>query len=62
MAMVSLERAGSLKYMCLEGGGLPVFPEQICTPIPDSINIWNNRLVPNRERSTSKLYVVTLLI
>ena len=23
---------------------------------------WNNRLVPNRERSTSRLYVVTLLI
>ena len=23
---------------------------------------WNNRLVPNRERSTSKLYIVTLLI
>ena len=23
---------------------------------------WNNRLVPNRKRSTSRLYVVTLLI
>ena len=23
---------------------------------------WNNRLVPNWERSTSKLYIVTLLI
>ena len=23
---------------------------------------WNNRLVPNRERSTSSLYIVTLLI
>ena len=23
---------------------------------------WNNRLVPNQERSTSKLYIVTLLI
>ena len=23
---------------------------------------WNNRLVPNRKRSTSKLYIVTLLI
>ena len=23
---------------------------------------WNNRLVPNRERSTSRLYIVTLLI
>ena len=24
--------------------------------------IWNNRLVPNRERSTSRLYIVTPLI
>ena len=23
---------------------------------------WNNRLVPNQERSTSRLYIVTLLI
>ena len=23
---------------------------------------WNNRLVPNRERSTSRLYIVTLLV
>ena len=23
---------------------------------------WNNRLVPNWERSTSRLYIVTLLI
>ena len=23
---------------------------------------WNNRLVPNRERSTSRLYIVSLLI
>ena len=23
---------------------------------------WNHRLVPNRERSTSRLYIVTLLI
>ena len=23
---------------------------------------WNNRLIPNRERSTSRLYIVTLLI
>ena len=22
---------------------------------------WNNRLVPNRKRSTSRLYIVTLL-
>ena len=24
--------------------------------------IWNNRLVPNRKRSSSRLYIVTLLI
>ena len=24
--------------------------------------IWNNRLVPNRKRSLSRLYIVTLLI
>ena len=23
---------------------------------------WNNRMVPNRKRSTSRLYIVTLLI
>ena len=23
---------------------------------------WNNRLVPNRERSTLRLYIVTMLI
>ena len=23
---------------------------------------WNNRLVPNRKRSTTRLYIVTLLI
>ena len=26
------------------------------------ITTWNNRLVPNRKRSTSRLYIVTLLI
>ena len=24
--------------------------------------MWKNRLIPNRERSTSRLYIVTLLI
>ena len=28
----------------------------------DRTGPWNNRLVPNRERSTSRLYIVTLLI
>ena len=27
-----------------------------------SAKAWKNRLVPNRERSTSRLYIVTLLI
>ena len=29
--------------------------------IPDHLT-WNNRLVPNRKRSTSRLYIITLLI
>ena len=27
-----------------------------------TVRVWNNRLVPNRKRSTSRLYIVTLLI
>ena len=27
-----------------------------------AIGTWNNRLVPNRKRSTSRLYIVTLLM
>ena len=27
-----------------------------------TVRTWNNRLVPNRKRSTSRLYIVTLLI
>jgi len=27
-----------------------------------TVRTWNNRLVPNRKRSTSRLYTVTLLI
>ena len=39
-------------------------PEKlVCSSISDSYNwTWNNRLVPNRKRSTSRLYTVTLLI
>ena len=38
-------------------------PEKsVCRSASNSYNwTWNNRLVPNRERSTSKLYTVTLL-
>ena len=36
---------------------------EICMQVRKKQNWpWNNRLVPNRERSTSKLYIVTLLI
>ena len=27
-----------------------------------TVRTWNNRLVPNRKRSMSRLYIVTLLI
>ena len=39
-------------------------PEKsVCRPRSNSQNqTWNNRLFPNWERSTSRLYVVTLLI
>ena len=35
----------------------------ICRSGSNSLNwTWNNRLVPNKKRSTSRLYIVTLLI
>ena len=39
-------------------------PEKpVCRSGSNSQNwTWNNRLVPNRKRSTSRLYIVTLLI
>ena len=39
-------------------------PEKsVCRSRSNSYNwTWNNRLVPNRERSMSRLYVVTMLI
>ena len=37
--------------------------ESVCRLRSSSYNwTWNNRLVPNRERVTSRLYIVTLLI
>ena len=37
--------------------------KSVCRSRSNNLNqIWNNRLVPNWERSTSKLYIVTLLI
>ena len=36
---------------------------EICTQVRKQQNWkWNNRLVPNQERSTSRLYIITLLI
>ena len=39
-------------------------PEKlVCRSRSNSLNwTWNNRLVPNRKRSTSRLYIVTMLI
>ena len=44
---------------------LPDLPleKSVCRSGSNSENwTWNNRLVPNRKRSTSRLYIVTLLI
>ena len=36
---------------------------EICMQVREQVRIgWNNILVPNRERSTSRLYIVTLLV
>src|SRR5574337_1708334 len=36
--------------------------KSICRSRSNSLNwTWNNKLVPNRERSTSRLYIVTCL-
>ena len=41
---------------------LPV-EKSVCSSRSNSENwTWNNRLLPNRERNTSRLYIVTLLI
>ena len=43
----------------------PYLPSEksVCRTRSDNENWkWNNRLAPNRKRSTSRLYIVTLLI
>ena len=49
-----------------DGNSRPLYlpPEKsVCRSRSNSLNwAWNNRLVPNRERSTSRLCIVTLLI
>ena len=48
-----------------ENSRLPDLPleKPVCRSGSNSYNwTWNDRLVPNRKRSTSRLYIVTLLI
>jgi len=43
----------------------PYLPPEtsVCRSGSNSLNwTWNNRLIPNRKRSTSRLYIVTLFI
>ena len=61
---------------CLDHGNLENSQRDVNTRPPDLLlekpvcrsgsnsqnSTWNNRLVPNRKRSTSRLYIVTLLI
>ena len=52
-------------WRILEEMGTPDLPleKSVCSTRNNSWNrTWNNRLVPNRKRSTSRLYIVTLLI
>ena len=51
-----------LKEMGIPESDLPL-EKPICRSGSNSQNwTWNNRLVPNRKRSASRLYIVTLLI
>ena len=51
------ERDGNIRPL-----NLPL-EKSVCRSGSNSENwAWNNRLVPNRKRSTSRLYIVTLLI
>ena len=52
-------------WKILKEMGIPDLPLEklVCRSGSNSENwTWNNRLVPNRKRSTSRLYIVTLLI
>ena len=52
-------------WRILKGMGPPDLPleKSVCRSGCNSWNwTWNNRLVPNRKRSMSRLYIVTLLI
>ena len=49
-----------------DGNTRPPYPpleKSVCSSRSNSYNwTWNNRLIPNWERGTSRLYIVTLLI
>ena len=52
-------------WKVLKEMGMPDLPleKSVCRSGSNSENwTWNNRLVPNRKRCTSRLYIVTLLI
>ena len=52
-------------WKILKEMGIPDLPPEksVCRSGSNSWNwTWNNRLVPNWERSTSRLYIITLLI
>ena len=52
-------------WKILQEMGIPDLPveKSVCRSGSSSYNwTWDNRLVPNQERSTSRLYIVTLLI
>ena len=45
-----------------EGNGKPLQYSCLENPMNSKNWTWNNRLVPNRKRSSSRLYIVTLFI
>ena len=52
-------------WKILQKKGLTDLPleKSVCRSRSNSYKwTWNNRLVPNKERTTSRLYIVTLLI
>ena len=54
---------GSIPLLCLEGvPDLPGAHQDEASLTKKFETTWNNRLLPNRERSTSRLHIVTLLI
>ena len=60
-----LKSEASIQELCSHNtrpADLPL-EKSVCRSGSNSWNwTWNNRLVPNRKRSTSRLYIVTLLI